>query len=333
MELLEKAGLAFIPVLLMIVLLGQLTPARAAEAGREQEGLLIVVTFPCLKYDVELLACEGDVVVPLVPQGADPHEYQLTPEDVSLLEDADVIISTAHAPFEAKIRELAEAGEIRGRLVEIPAIPGLRLLKNPSTGQENYHMPIYDPYNYRVFMAYLSEVLSDGRPGRAAEYGEKASEVLRAVDELLSGAPELGARAAADMPVVQYAVSWLGVEIEFLVVKEPGAPATPGDLLSLREAMSEGEVDLVVLCEPVVSSASRRLEEMASEYGVPVLYVPSPLEARPILDKLSDLAERARGLNLPEQQEGIGAADLILVLLSTFLVATTLTAVMLHARG
>ena len=314
--------------------LGTLGEARQAAGNSTggQGGLLIIVTFPCLKYDVELLACEGDRVISLLPQGADPHQYQLTPDDVRLLEDADLIISTGHTTFEVKIRELVGEGEIGARLVEIPGIPGLRLLKNPSTGQVNYHMPIYDPGNYRAFMAYLASVLSELRPGAAGEYRAKLSRVLRKLDELLEEAPKLDARAVADLPVVQYAVSWLGVEVSFLVVKEPGVPATPGDLMRIEEAMSRGDVDLVVLSEPVVSSASERLRELASEHGLPILYVPSPLRACSTLDKLSAIVEQARALGRAGQAPGASPPEAILILVTSLLVAGTLTAVAIHAR-
>ena len=68
-----------------------------------------MVSFPNLAYDVGLLACEDDRIVSLAPAGSDPHEYQLTPEDVELLRRADLIISTGHVPFEARIKELEVA--------------------------------------------------------------------------------------------------------------------------------------------------------------------------------------------------------------------------------
>ena len=104
--------------------------AALAEGGH---GLLIVVSFPNLAYDVELLACEDDTVISLAPPGMDPHDYQLTPSDVELLRRADLVISTAHAPFEVDIRRLVEEGRLSTVLVELPHVPGVRLLVNPIT--------------------------------------------------------------------------------------------------------------------------------------------------------------------------------------------------------
>lgn len=263
-----------------------------------------MVSFPNLACDVELLTCESDEVVSLVPPGADPHDYQLTPSDVELLRKADLVISTAHAPFEADIRRLAEEGRLSAVLLEIPDVPGVNLLVNPATGQLNYHMPIYDPRNYRAFMSYLADLLAELRPVKAHHYEHRKAEVLRSLDELVRSVPKLNTTAVADLPVVQYAVSWLGVKLEFLVVKEHGTPATPGDLMRLEEALSGRSVRLAVVCEPASADASKCLLELAEEHEVPVLYVPSPLAPKSILEKLAILIGRVSSLASSWQGQG-----------------------------
>ena len=318
----------------LALLICALTCPRGADAPPGGRGLLIIVSFPNLAYDVALLADEEDEIAALVPIGADPHDYQLTPSDIRLLERADLIVSTAHAPFEAEMRKLVEEGHVRGVLLELPRLPGLRLLVNPATGQPNYHMPIYDPVNYERFVDYLSTVLAHLRPGKADEYAENARRVKESVRELLEKAPRLGLVAVADLPVVQYAVSWLDVEIISFVLKEPGVPATPGDLMELEEALANHEVDLVIVCRPTVVSASEELNALAKRYGLPIIYVPSPMEPGSILDKLSIVVDQALKLAKGEpggpQRGPLGEA--ILILLSSILVASTLMAVEIYAR-
>jgi len=284
----------------MTILMMLLVPPIQLGLGREtpsgRGGLLVVVTFPSLVYDMGLILAPDDAAVSIVPPGADPHDYQLTPDDVELLRRADLVISTAHTPFEMEIRRLHDEGEITGELVEIPDIPAMKILENPATGQPNYHMLIYDPGNYIALMLYLRNSLAELRPEKADYYRDKCRAVLAMMDELLSTAPELGVRAAADLPSAQYAVSWLGVEIEFLLVKEHGVPATPADVLRLKEAMSKGLIELVVISEPVKASASECLKELAEENGIPILYVPSPLSPMSIPEKLSLISQRASEL-------------------------------------
>ena len=288
-----------------------------------------MVSFPNIACDVELLALGDDEVVALAPPGMDPHEYQLTPDDIELLKGADIIVSTAHTPFEMEIRELHDRGEISGILVEIPRIPGIRIMENPATGQPNYHMPIYDPGNYKVFITYLASLMAKLRPGKQDSYLSKAEAIVGTIDSLLDRAPRLDLAAVADLPFTQYAVSWLGIDIRFLLVKEHGVPATPGDLLRIEEAISSGKVCLAVVCEPATPSASRQLRELATEHGLPILYVPSPLSPRGTLEKLEQVAERASGLHPPAPgSPGAWDAKVGLALASTLLVLVALTVIL-----
>lgn len=280
-----------LPLAMIALLL--ITPLSAA--GQPQ-GLLVVVTFPNLAEDVQQILREGDRVISIVPPGADPHDYQLTPSDVEALKAADIIISTAHAPFESDIRKMVDSGALRAVLIEIPRIPGMKILNNPLLGKPNLHMPIYDPKNYRVFITYLSRVMSRLRPEHSSYYEEKASEVLAKLRSVEGLAPKLSAVAAADTPVTQYAVSWLGVRIKYLMIREHSVPATPKDVQVIEEALGSGEVNLVVVLKPTEAKASKKLVSMAREKGVPVLFVPSPFAPGSIVDKLLSIVEQARGL-------------------------------------
>ncbi len=265
-----------------------------ATKGSERErgeGLKVAVTFPSLKPDVELLACEGDTVISIAPPGVDPHEYQLAPSDVEALKGSDLIVSTGHAPFETRIADLVAKGEVKARLVEVPSIPGIKLLTNPATGLENLHWPIYDPANYLAFVKHLAEVMAELRPSCARAYREKAAAVERRLGSLLSNTPKLNVTAVGFSPVVQYAVEWAGVKVAYLLVKEHELPATPEDIAAAERALAEGKALLVVSVKGAEGTPlGAKAEELARKYGRPVLYVPSPLEIASTLEKLNAAA-------------------------------------------
>ena len=248
------------------------------------DALLIVVTFPSLKLDVAQLTCTGDRVVSLVPPSVDPHEYQLKPSDIQLLRKADLIISTGHVPFEKRIEELVKSGVINATLIVVWRVPGMRLLKNPDTGQVDLHMPIYDPRNYIAFVRYLAATLSRLNPRCASIYAEKAKAVVDSVERLLARAPRLNMVAVGDAPYTVYAVDWLGLRVEALLVPEPGLPSTPAIYDKVERLLSRGAV--AVVTEPSVSKASQSLLRMAGEAGAPVVRVPSPLVQKTIPEKL-----------------------------------------------
>ena len=281
----------------------------ATIAPRAAPGLRVVVTFPSLRGDVRLLLGEGDEVLCPIPAGADPHEYQLTPGDLRALAEADLIISTSHTPLELTISRLVEAGELRGELVDVLKIPNMTILENPMTSKPNFHMPIYDPGNYKRFVRYLASRLASARPEKGDWYRARAEAVLREVDRLIESARRLNATAVADMPFAQYAVSWLNVTVRFLVVREWGVPTAPRDLESIEEALRRGEVSLAVVTEPPTAKPSLFLEELAEGFGIPVLYVPSPLAPGSILSKLKEVASGAAKIALSNGWASIGVVD------------------------
>ncbi len=256
------------------------------------EGLFIVVTFPSLINDIEQLISFDDRAVSIVPPGTDPHEYQLTINDIEMLHSADIIISTGHTPFENRIRELVNDGEIKAVLIEIPKINGIKILNNPATGLPNLHMPIYDPINYIIFINNITETLQRLRPSHASTYNANRLSVISRISYLLASAPRIYLDAVADKPLTQYAVSWLGIRIRYLIIKEPGLPATPSDLDIIRNEMASGRINLAVVTEPALDASSQQLIDMANEYNIPILYVPSPLSNATIIEKLSNIASQ-----------------------------------------
>lgn len=308
---------------LLILMAPALLPASA-----DPKGLKVITTFPNLRYDVELLACPSDEVISLAPIGVDPHEYELRPQDVSLLAKANIVISTAHTPFEKLIRSKVESGEIGAELMEIPNLD-IRLLRNPATGQPNYHMPVYDPDNYLIFMSSLKELMSRLNPG-CSEHYEKRFESIR--EEVLgierkAQKLRLNITAAAVSPAAQYAVQWAGVKVKYLLLREEGVPATPPELAEIRRKALAGDIGLMVLVGSTRTQLNEKALEMAKEIGLPYITVPSPLEPRSIPEKLRDVVaalsslERASGSRAEAGSDYLYLA-LILVIIIALLSAT-----------
>jgi len=277
-----------------------LTMFRVSEEGMsEREGLTIVSTFTSLVPDIEQLTEPGDKVIGLTPEGVDPHEYQLTPRDVSLLRSASIIMSTGHAPFEARIRELAERGELKALLIEVPEVPGLVLKRNPVLGTPNYHMPIYDPENYKAFMRYLAVKMGELRPSRKEMYLLKYREIAREVDEIVRSTPRLNMTAVALTPLIQYAVEWTGIKVRYLLVKEHEAPLTPEDIARIEKDCEKEIVKLAITLRlNRETSASLKLREIALKHRLKIIEVPSPLESSPIPEKLRKVSKQIeRGLS------------------------------------
>ncbi len=251
--------------------------------------ILIVSTFPSLVDDIESVACKNETVKAIVPKGVDPHEYQLTPEDADLLKRATVIVSTAHTPFEMKIRDLVEENETKAILLEIPKIPGIKILDNPVTGKPNYHMPIMDPSNYILFMRTLVTVLNKVDPGCTPIHEQKLNELSAETNELLKYRDKYNMTIIASDPTIQYEVSWLGFKVKYLFIVEHDTPASFEELNRITQAISSGEAHCIIAS----TSTSEQLRNLINEIKIGnnemrIVYIPGPLASGTILSKLNE---------------------------------------------
>ncbi len=279
----------------LAVLALTLLPTTSLSTDR---GLTVVVTFSNLVPDVKQLICAADKVESLVPPGVDPHDYELRPEDLTKLSEADIIISTAHAPFEKIIGEKVREGELKAKLVEIPNIEGIVIKVNPATGQPNYHMPIYDPYNYLTFMRYLKSLLVELNPPCTNEYERNFAEIKEKIEDIIARAPQLKIDVVATSPQAQYAVEWMGMKVRYLIMKERGVPATSKDLLDIRKGTMKGELKLMVIVGRGGTQINNKALELANENGLPYIVISSPLEVRSIPDKLEDICREISSVNI-----------------------------------
>ncbi len=267
--------------------------------GLARSGLLVVATFPPLAADIAFLACPGDRVVSLLPPGVEPHDYQLRPADVELLSRADVIVSTGHTVFEREIERLVEEGRLHAVVVNVLELPGIHVRVNPSTGQPDYHMVVYDPDNYLVMMRAVAEAMARLNPGCAGVYASRLHEIEQVVSSLKRMAPSTPRIAVADKPYTVYAVSWLGLRVVHVLELEHGVPVPPESVERAEKLLARGAV--AVVTDPPVAASSRLLLDLARRHGAPVLLVHAPTGRGPVLSWLQDLLSQVRRLGLEQQ--------------------------------
>ena len=119
----------------------------------------------------------------LLPFGADPHSYQLTPQDVARISDSDLLIING-AGFEQFLKNALEA--TGGERTVVEASAGL----TAATGGQAEKMEVdphywLDPNNVTIYAANIREGLSRIDPGGAEVYQANAEayiEQLHALD-------------------------------------------------------------------------------------------------------------------------------------------------------
>ncbi len=249
--------------------------------------LYIVVTLPYIYDDVKSLVCPEDVVISLIKPGVDPHEYQLTPDDVNIVKRASIIISTAHTHFELKIRELIEIGELNATLIEIPYLDNIKILKNPSTNMENYHEILFYPENYIAFIDYLKNIMASLNPQCSKNYEENAHQLILRLKKISNISFKPNKMAVLDLPIIQYIATWLGFNISHILISEEEVPVTPEDVEKAEKILERYNNSIVIVTNG--SKASYYLIELANKYGRESIILPNPLLSSSIVSTLEDV--------------------------------------------
>jgi len=281
-------------VAVALVLLVAAGVATVLSGGGGEGGVsrLVVVTMPGVSDDVAMLLDGCNVtVVTLVEPGVDPHTYNLEPSKASLLEEADLIVSTGHTAVEERLRELVEPG----KMLVIPELEGIRIVY--VEGSPNLHGVQYDPGNLRIFLVEAAGRLSTLYPDCSGVIEERLAAALDRIDTLVAaygGALE-GETVVVSDPAGVYALEWLGPSL-YLVSPGHDVPATPGRVEEARKLLAEGAIAAVLYAggSPATPAGEWLLSE-AEAHGARVIRVPAPYTPGTTLEKLDAVARQAVG--------------------------------------
>ncbi|AFK22168.1 metal ABC transporter solute-binding protein, Zn/Mn family [Pyrococcus sp. ST04] len=250
-----------IPLLLIVLLLH---PVAAQEKKP-----LVVTSLPPLASIIKEALGDYVQVVYLVPPGVEPHQYQLSPDQIRVLKEADVIVTTGHLPAEMKIIELKKEGEIAGTVLTIDDYRkyGFRYLPERwYTGKNNPHGIWLDPTNAVAIAEATAEAIAERNPGIRSGVEESVSKFKERVNSIVlaySGVLK-GKKAVIELPSQQYALEWLGVEVVASIKPEAEVPAKSVDELSNVNA------DVIVYDEGTPQTLKNAAIKLSQRLGIPV---------------------------------------------------------------
>ncbi|AEC52067.1 hypothetical protein PNA2_1151 [Pyrococcus sp. NA2] len=239
---------------------------------KAQEKPLVVVSLPSIASIIQEALGESVEVVYLVPPGVEPHQYQLSPEQVSLLRRADVIVTTGHLPAELKIEELKKSGEIRGVVLGIKDYESFGFRYLPERwyeGKSNPHGIWLDPKNALAIAKATEQSLVHLYPELSEELNERIKifeTKIRAIEMAYAGILK-GKKAVVELPSQQYALEWLGIEVIESIKPEAEIPAKSVDSLASVGA------DLVVYDEATPENLKDASKKLSERLGIPIANV------------------------------------------------------------
>jgi zinc transport system substrate-binding protein len=131
-----------------------------ASAGANGKRTVVAAFYP-LAFAAEEIGGRNVHVENLTPPGAEPHDIELTPQEVARLQKADVVLYLSHG-FQPAV-EQAVAGA-QGRRVDVLAGVGLRRGVGDEAGKSDPHVWL-DPVLYSRVVRRIGAAL--GAPARA----------------------------------------------------------------------------------------------------------------------------------------------------------------------
>jgi zinc/manganese transport system substrate-binding protein len=228
----------------------------------------IVVSFPV--YNIVLKEAFPNADVILLTKGvSDPHEYQLTPQDLRMLKaltERDVIISSMHAPFELKIAEMVKSGEIKAKLLDLTKLQWYLTWDGDLVkGVEHDHGGV-NMHDHGVFPPNVFALVDEVSKATGLEPDQDFIQKLKQLNATYAN--KFSGKAISITPTAQYILYWLGFRDVALFIKEPGVPPSLADLQKVVQYAKEGAPALAVAVSGEALKIVDNFRNKMNELGV-----------------------------------------------------------------
>lgn len=256
-------------------LAGVALTACGAPSAQDDGKLQVVAAFYPLQYAAERVAGDQADVTNLTQPGMEPHDLQLSFDQVAKVSDADLVLFERH--FQTAVDKAVDDNR-QGPSVDAAHVVGLEHLADEPGEEENHtghehgeEDPHFwqDPIRLATFGDAVAKELGTIDPDHAADYSANAAKLrtdLRALDTEYA-ATLTGCRR--DTIVVNHdAFGYLGkygVQIRSIAGLSPDAEPTAHDLATLHKVIAKDGIT-TVFSETLVSP--KTAEALAHELGI-----------------------------------------------------------------
>ncbi len=294
--------------LLLSISLAVLFITGCGTREQEREHLLIAATIYPYELILNDLITDNTVVKSIIPASASPHTFSPKPEDIKLLENADLVVSNGAGLenyFEDVLRDLEdkhiEAFHIvRGNLDEyLDEIIDDKKYPHQSEKENHGHSPSgvnphfwLDPLNAMTIASGIAEALIVIDPENEELYRKNLEQLRKNLNQL--NTEIMLARATLDNVSVlnfhdafyyfnrRYSIHSAGV-----IVRSPGKEPTAAELVEAGKQITENDVRAIFI-EPQLNP--KAAEIIAKEFRLTVIEV-DPIGTEETAGSIVDLIE------------------------------------------
>jgi zinc/manganese transport system substrate-binding protein len=271
---LRKRVLSFLLLVLILGILGVNPPVLHAAQ------IQVVTTFSILHDFVSQVGGEQVVVNSLVPAGADPHTWEPSPREASLVAKADLVVANG-AGFDDWLLPLVQNAARPGVPIVL-ASEGLSVFEQDHDHQGHQHGHESDPHlwlsvpNAIAYVEKITAALAELSPEHSQYFTGRSKVYLQELEALDQKMLELLAEISPKNRVLvtyhnafSYLAERYGFEVAEFLVENPEAEPSPRDLGRLVELLRNLSKP-VVFTEPQLTSGTRYVQALAREVGAQV---------------------------------------------------------------
>ncbi len=259
----------FLPALLLLVLLTACQPPAATPAGE----MKVVATTSIVADVVRQIGGDAFTVSTLLPPNAEPHNFQPSPRDMAMVQNASIIFANG-AGLEEFLQPLIENAGAKARVIAVS--DGIQLLEAPAgeADGEDAHTgdphTWVDPNNVMVWVENIRAALVELDPANAAIYQANAERYTASLKELDSWVVEQVALIPAanrtlvtDHLVYGYFAARYGFEQIGAIIPGFSTSSSPSaqDLAKIEQAIRGHNVRAIFISDAVTPTLAQRVSD------------------------------------------------------------------------
>jgi ABC-type Zn uptake system ZnuABC Zn-binding protein ZnuA len=276
----QLTGFFILLALLPLSACSSRAPGTSAPFGE----LKVVATTTLIGDIVKNIGGEQIDLSVLLPIGADPHNYEPSPKELTLVADADVVFTNG-AGLEGFMTRLLENAGSQASIISLSE--GLTLIDaaeedgptgDPDHGGSDPHVWM-DPANVKQWVDRIEQVLSEADPEQAATYQANAQAYRQALSDLdawisqqVVQVPQANRKIVSDHLVFGYFARRYGFEQVGAVIPSISTLASPSaqELAALEEIINSLGVKAIFVDSTVNPGLSQRIASDTQIQVVPV---------------------------------------------------------------
>jgi zinc transport system substrate-binding protein len=269
----SKSLTAFLILIFLIVAgivsTSALFAANQGREGVEAQKIRVVVTInPYVEFVKKVGGERVDVVV-LVPQGADPHTFDLTPSTIKAVSDARIYFKVG-AGLEFEVNWLDKLAELNPNMLIVDTSAGIELI-----GSEGHYDPHIwlSPRNAIKIVNSIYQGLVQIDPDNVKMYKENHSTYINELEKLDNEVKEILSDLRTRVFIVHHP-AWTYFARDYnlrqIALEEEGKEATVEEMIKIIKA-AKAEGVKAVFTEPQFDT--RQLEVIAKELNVKIVPV------------------------------------------------------------